>query len=244
MKNDDILSPEEMAEQLQRFARENRTSPVARRLRYEQGIPSATGDHPTEIEENIIAPQPELPAYSGGRYTWLCSDCGIKLTESQIGRVHYNRSHFSQLMTTECPVCRGVARNIQQMLDIRSDKERRLAETARRIRNGWLATGTALLLFLVFPGITEYLALLCTTLWVGPLQHLDMKSKMGSLLITGAITCIIAFVGYAVGLGFFSSDSRMIAYAAYSVVTIMFLIMAKTAAKIGSVGGGLIYNRS
>jgi len=233
--NDKPLTQTEMAAQLRQHATVSTSSVAARRYCHEGGMTHADGV--PDAGDKI--PDASASGRCGDVLTWVCSRCGSWLSDDQVGTVHQGRLTGKQLKMVECPDCRGVAYNIEQLDVLRAEEDRNVAsERARRQRALVLTTGAGLL-FLVLPGMAEYLLLLIIAMGVGPLRTLDIKTKMGMLTITGAVFCINVFTAGLLGMGFFTG--QWFSYVTAAGITVMSLGMALVVDRVGSLGGGLFY---
>lgn len=183
---------------------------------------------------------PLPPADDAGPYTWLCTSCGSKLSDGMIGKVYQSRFQFTQLLTTQCPLCGGVARNICQLREIRTEEERMEALQLRKRRNGWLATGASFLLLLALPAVAEFYLWFGMLLWVGPLRRLELRSKLAMFLIAGFCTIFLSELGFFYPYGdWLTTLSVFMGLAVLTLVIgfVLHIIMDKA----GSLGASLFY---
>lgn len=232
--DDTPMTQAEMAAQLHRHATTSTSSVAARSYRYERGM-SSSGSAP---ETEYGAVEVRMPGTADTILAWVCSRCGAWLSDEQVGRVH--QGHLGQqVQMVECPDCRGVAYNMQQLQAIREEDERAAACVQAQQRRAIVCTTGAALLFMVLPGMAEYLLLAVVAMWVGPLRTLDIKTKMGMLIITGAVFCINVFTAGLLGMGVVTG--QWFAYVTATGITAMSLGMALVVDRVGRLGGGLFY---
>lgn len=233
--NDKPMTHAEMAAQMRQHAAESTSSVAARRYRYEHGLVNACA----AIEADADVCNPSMPEVDGDMLTWVCSRCGSWLSDNQVGTVHQGRLTGNQMMMVECPVCRGVAYSIEQLNAIRDEEEQAMAREQVRKQKSLALTTCAGILFLVLPGMVEYLLLIIIAMWIGPLRTLDIKTKMGVMIITGAVMCINVFTAGLLGMGFLTG--QWFSYVTATGITVMSLGMALVVDRVGSLGGGLFY---
>jgi hypothetical protein len=228
------LTPEEMAEDFEKFAAKDGTSPASRRYRYEQGITVQT-PQPEELPEEPVATPPVQMVSVDTMYTWICTSCGVKMTDKSVGKIFPSRFHFNQLLTAQCTSCGGVARHIRQLRESTIQEDGLQYREDRQRRTGWWATGGTLLILLVLPAMAEFNIFLGTVLWVGPLKNLALRSKLPIIMIAGLCTNFLSSFGLFYPYG--NWLSTLLVFLGFAVLTLIIgLALNAAIQKISSFG--------
>ena len=240
------LTKKEMQQMLLQHLETNPDTTASRRMRYdfmseigvEPVIAPRTDEHLTrEVECNIGLRRESITS------RWVCTGCGLKFTNEHIEKVHLPSAYFSNDSLAECPECGGLLRDLQQA--VLEERERRLKERSekqinRRNRSIMVA---ALILFVLLPGMLEYLLLLAAALWFGPLKRVAVKMKMGAIIAMGWITLFLALLhgvnGDFTDVGFVGCSNYIRAWLLWLMISGILATAWWVIESLSSAGGGL-----
>ena len=238
------LTPEQIADDLRQFAETNHGLSGARSLRYDlrgTAPKAALTDDFADLDRDLPNPSPVEPD-ADGRYIWRCSRCGRKSTQSQIGKEFAAAALQSDgRRMASCPWCGGVAYHHDDERRISEEAAREEAKKVHQRKHGRVCMSVATLFFLGLPACLGFLALVITSISVGPLARIERHNKPAILVLAGS--CI--FPLSRLNAGYIVPDSWMFGYVAfipcYAAVILIPLMISYVARKIGDALGGLIY---
>ena len=183
----------------------------------------------------------ELPA-GDERYLWRCDSCDRKFTGSEVTKefdapaVHRNRRRFAV-----CPLCGGISYHLEEERGFKEQAARETSAKTKRLKYATAWMSLAGLIFLALPACAGFLMLVVSSIAIGPLAFLSIRMKMATLVLAGACTFFLTFMG----VGFLIPESWPAGYVVfipcYLGVLLLSLLLSYVTGKIGDGVGGIIF---